>query len=141
LLPGYRRLQGIVYRRGDERFEGKSAAVAAALAGPGCVLVNRNRGSGCVLIDRLLGDARPAGHLTEAKSHNAVAAVAQGRADWGVAITPVARDLGLGFLPLHKEHYDFAVPRSRWARPAVQAFRDLLGRDQTRRALAAALLA
>jgi putative molybdopterin biosynthesis protein len=81
LLPGYRRMQGIVYRRGDERFEGQSVAgaVAAALADPGCVLVNRNRGSGTrVLIDRLLGDARPAGYLTEAKSHNAVAAAGAG---------------------------------------------------------------
>jgi putative molybdopterin biosynthesis protein len=143
LLPGYRRMQGIVFRPEDGRFEGKSvaAAVASALADPGCVLVNRNRGSGTrVLIDRLLGDARPAGYLAEARSHNAVAAaVAQGRADWGVAITPVARDAGLGFLPLQEEHYDFAVPRSRWDRPAVRAFRDLLEQDPTRRALAALL--
>jgi putative molybdopterin biosynthesis protein len=141
LLPGYRRMQGIVFRRGDARFEGKSLAegVAAALADPGCVLVNRNRGSGTrVLIDRLLGGARPAGYLAEAKSHNAVAAaVAQGRADWGVAITPVARDADLGFLPLQEEHYDFAVPRSRWERPAVRAFRDLLEQEETRRALSA----
>jgi len=143
LLPGYRRMQGIVYRRGDGRFEGKSVAgaVGSALADPGCVLVNRNRGSGTrVLIDQLLGNARPAGYLTEAKSHNAVAAaVAQGRADWGVAITPVARDAELGFLPLQEEHYDFAVPPSRWDRPAVRAFRDLLEQDQTRRALSALL--
>jgi putative molybdopterin biosynthesis protein len=140
LLPGYQRMQGIVFRRDDERFAGKSiaAAVACALADPGCVLVNRNRGSGTrILIDRLLGDARPPGYLTEAKSHNAVAAaVVQGRADWGVAITPVARDSGLGFLPLQEEQYDFAVPRSRWERPAVRAFRELLGEEDTRQALA-----
>src|SRR5262249_27789937 len=132
----------IVFRPGDERFEGKSVAdaVASALADPGCVLVNRNRGSGTrVLIDRLLGDARPPGYLAEAKSHNAVAAaVAQGRADWGLAITTaVGRDAGLGFVPLQEEHYDIAVPRSRWGRPAVQAFRDLLELEETRRALPA----
>ena len=81
---------------------------------------------------------RPPGHLTEARSHNAVAAaVAQGRADWGVAIVTVARDAGLGFLPLQEEQYDFVLPRSRQDRPAVQAFRELLGRHETREALAA----
>src|SRR6185437_3260086 len=57
LLPGYDRMQGIVFRPGDPHFEGKSiaAAIAGALDDPGCVLVNRNRGSGTrVLIDRLL---------------------------------------------------------------------------------------
>lgn len=130
LLPGYGRLQGIVFRPGDSRFEGRTieAAVALALADPDCVLVNRNRGSGTrLLIDRLLGKARPAGYLTEARSHNAVAAaVAQGRADWGVAIEPVSRALGLGFLPLRQEQYDFVVPKARRDRAAVQAFRSLL---------------
>jgi putative molybdopterin biosynthesis protein len=139
LLPGYRRLQGIVFRRGDGRFEGRTAAsaAAAALADPDCVLVNRNRGSGTrVLIDGLLGGAAPPGHLTEARSHNAVAAaVAQGRADWGVAIRTVAADAGLGFLPLQEEEYDFVVPGGRWDRPAVRAFRELLAQDETRTVL------
>jgi putative molybdopterin biosynthesis protein len=139
LLPGYGRLQGIVFRRGDERFEGKTVpeALAAALADAASVLVNRNRGSGTrILIDRLLGPARPPGFLTEARSHNAVAAaVAQGRADWGVAISTVAADAGLGFLPLQEEQYDFAVPRSRWQRPAVLAFRELLQEQEMRKVL------
>jgi putative molybdopterin biosynthesis protein len=140
LVPGYRRLQGIVFRPGDKRFEGKTveAAVAAALVDPGCVLVNRNRGSGTrILIDRLLGGARPDGYLTEPRSHNAIAAaVAQGRADWGLAIATVARDAGLGFLPFQDEHYDFVVPRNRLERPPVQAFRRLLGQPEVRQALA-----
>jgi putative molybdopterin biosynthesis protein len=139
LIPGYGRLQGVVFRKGDARLEAKSVqqAVAAALADPACVLVNRNRGSGTrVLIDQLLGDARPAGYLTEARSHNSVAAaVAQGRADWGVAISTVAAEAGLGFLPLQEEQYDFAVPRSRWDWPAVGAFRELLQRAETKRVL------
>jgi putative molybdopterin biosynthesis protein len=141
LIPGYGRLQGIVYRKGDPHFEGRSPseAVSAALADPECVLVNRNRGSGTrVLIDRLLGAHRPPGHLTEARSHNAVAAaVAQGRADWGVAIANVAADAGLGFLPLQEEQYDFVVPKGRRDRPAVGAFRELLGTDEVRAALRA----
>jgi putative molybdopterin biosynthesis protein len=141
LLPGYGREQGVVFRRGDARFEGRSIAdaVARALADPACIMVNRNRGSGTrVLIDRLLGDARPPGYLTEARSHNAVAAaVAQGRADWGVAIVNVARDAGLGFLPLQDERYDFVVPKARLQRPAVQAFQALLEDVAVRDELAA----
>lgn len=130
LIPGYGRLQGVIHRPGDARFEGKTLAeaVASAFADASCVMVNRNRGSGTrILIDRLLAGARPAGFLTESKSHSAVAAaIAQGRADWGVAIEPVARELGLHFLPLRDEQYDFVVPRSRTRRPAVIAFRELL---------------
>ena len=140
LVSGYTRMQGIVFRRGDGRFEGRSVAdaVAQALHDPGCILINRNRGSGTrLLIDRLLGESRPLGYLAEAKSHNAVAAaVAQGRADWGVAIANVAAEAALGFLPLQEEQYDFLIPRARRRRPAVQAFCDLLDRDDTRQALA-----
>jgi len=136
IIPGYGRLQGIVFRRGDARFEGRTVAdaVAAALADPACVLVNRNGGSGTrVLIDRLLGGATPSGFLTEAKSHSAVAAaVAQGRADWGVAIEPVAREQGLGFIPLRDEQFDFVVPKPRLNRPAVLAFRELLADKSVR---------
>ena len=63
----------------------------------------------------------------QTKSHNAVAAaVAQGRADWGVAIDTVAAQYGLGFIPLQEEHYDFVVPTARLERAPVQAFRALL---------------
>jgi putative molybdopterin biosynthesis protein len=139
-LAGYGRLQGIVFRPGDVRFEGREVAeaVSRALADAECVLINRNRGSGTrVLIDRLLKDARPAGYLTEARSHNAVAAaVAQGRADWGVAIKNVADSAGLAFLPLQEEQYDFVIPRARFQRPAVACFRELLREAATREALA-----
>jgi putative molybdopterin biosynthesis protein len=139
LIPGYRRLQGIVFRPSDSRFEGRSTekAVAAAIADLTCILVNRNRGSGTrVLIDRLLGEARPPGYWTEARSHNAVvAAVAQGRADWGVAISAVVNDAGLGFLPLQDEHYDFVIPWNRRERPAVRAFCQLLQSEQIKKTL------
>jgi putative molybdopterin biosynthesis protein len=137
LVPGYGRLQGIVFRRGDARFEGKPAerAAPAAAADPACLMINRNPGSGTrIIIDRLLGGARPGGYTNQAKTHNAVAvAVAQGRADWGVAIETVARQYGLGFLPLLAERYDFVVPRSRMGRAPVERFLALL-RDESVRA-------
>ncbi len=139
LVPGYGRLQGVVFRVGDARFEGRdaAAAVAAALADPDALMVNRNAGSGTrVLIDRLLGGVRPPGHAAQARSHNAVAAaVAQGRADWGVAIRTVARDYGLGFLSLQAEQFDLVVPRARLDRPAVQRLMALLRQPGTRATL------
>ena len=142
LVPGWRRMQGILFRPGDKRFEGKSAveALKAALADPSALMVNRNAGSGTrVLIDKLLEGARPPGYANQPKSHNAVAAaIAQKRADWGLAIEPVAKMYGLGFLPVAPEHYDFLVVESRQQRPAVQAFLAAL-RDPATRARIAAL--
>jgi len=134
LVPGWRRSQGILFRPGDARFEGKSSteALKAALADSSALMVNRNAGSGTrVLIDKLLDDARPPGYANQPKSHNAVAAaIAQECADWGLAIEPVARLYGLSFIPVAPEHYDFILVEKRRERPAVQAFLAVL-RDAT----------
>jgi len=139
LVPGWRRMQGIVFRKGDARFEGLAAqaAVRSVLADPACIMVNRNQGAGTrILIDRLLGDIRPDGYWNQPRSHNAVAAaIAQHRADWGMTIAPVAHASSLGFIPLAEEHYDFALVSARKQRPAVQAFLDALLSEQSRAAL------
>jgi putative molybdopterin biosynthesis protein len=139
LVPGWRRMQGIVFRKGDARFEGRAAAeaVRAALADPACIMVNRNQGAGTrILIDQLLGDARPDGYWNQPRSHNAVAAaVAQHRADWGMTIAPVAHASALGFIPLAEEHYDFALVGARKERPAVLAFLQALASEESRAAL------
>jgi putative molybdopterin biosynthesis protein len=123
------------------RFEGRSLdeAIAAALAVPDCLMVNRNAGSGTrILTDRLLGGEKPPGYWAQPKSHNAVAvAVAQGRADWGIAIDTVARQYGLGFIPAQDEHYDFVVPKARLEGSAVQRFCTVLREPSVREALAA----
>ncbi len=141
LVRGYGRMQGIVHRRGDARFEGKRLddAIAAALREPDCVMVNRNAGSGTrIIVDRLLGQHRPPGYGIQTKSHNAVAAaVSQGRADWGVAIDTVAVQYALGFIPVQEEHYDFIVPKTSLDRPAVRAFRALLDDVEVREELIA----
>ena len=97
-------------------------------------MVSRNAGAGTrVLIDKLLDGARPPGYANQPKSHNAVAAaIAQGRADWGLAIEPVAKLYGLGFLPVAPEHYDFLVvekrgKRARRCRPSSPRLRDESG--------------
>ncbi len=140
LVPGYRRRQGIVYRKGDPRFEGRSLdqAIAAAVAGD-CLMANRNAGSGTrILTDRLLSGQKPPGYWSQPKSHNAVtAAVAQNRADWGVAIDVAARQYGLGFIFAQDEHYDFVMPKNRAEREPVRRFRALLARPDIRDELAA----
>jgi putative molybdopterin biosynthesis protein len=142
LVPGWRRMQGIVFRKDDPRFadvDSAAAALARVLADDHCVMVNRNAGSGTrILIDRLLAGARPSGYFAQPRSHNAVAAaVAQGRADWGVAIGTVAGLYDLAFLPLVMEHYDLAIPRARRDREPVRRLLALLasesGRDALRR--------
>jgi putative molybdopterin biosynthesis protein len=140
LVSGYGRLQGIVFRPGDIRFEGGTAqeAVAQAANDPACMMVNRNQGSGTrVLIDKLLGGIRPRGYAVQPRNHNAVAAaVVQHRADWGMTLDMIARGAGLGFLPVQAEQYDFVVPLSRAARPSVVALKNLLEQASTREALA-----
>ncbi len=139
LIPGYGRLQGIVFRKGDARFEGRTAAdaIAAATTDASCVMVNRNQGSGTrALIDRLIGGAKPAGYAVQPRNHNAVAAaVVQGRADWGMTLDTIARNAGLGFIPVQHEQYDFVTPTARAERPGVKAFRERLADPETRDAL------
>jgi putative molybdopterin biosynthesis protein len=139
LIPGYGRLQGIVFRKGDGRFDGRNAAdaIAAAIADPVCVMVNRNQGSGTrALIDRLLSGARPRGYAVQPRTHNAVAAaVVQGRADWGVTLDTIARRAGLEFIPVQYEQFDFVVPSVRADRTGVKAFIARLADPATRRAL------
>jgi putative molybdopterin biosynthesis protein len=139
LIDGYVRSQGILYRRGDSRFENRTPAEIVALASrdPSIVMVNRNQGSGTrILIDRLLAGTTPSGYAVQPGNHSAVAAaIVQHRADWGVAIETMARSNDLGFIPIQDEHYDFAVPTSRWNRPEVRAFVELLRNDVTREKL------
>jgi len=140
LVPGYGRLQGIVFRPGDIRFEGRTPqeAIAQVVNDPTCMMVNRNQGSGTrVLIDKLLGGIKPRGYAVQPRNHNAVAAaVVQHRADWGMTLDTIARGAGLGFLPVQAEQYDFVVPLSRANRPGVVALKKLLEQASTREALA-----
>ncbi len=130
LIPGYRRMQGVVTRPDEAR------ETPDLLADPTLRMVNRNRGAGTrILIDRLLDGARPPGYGYEPRSHYAVAAaVAQGRADWGVTIETVAAQAGLRFRPLQDEHYDFVVAAGRRDVPAVAALERLLTPDSALRA-------
>ena len=139
LIPGWRRMQGIAFRRDDSRFAGLDAetAIAAAIADPDCLMVNRNQGAGTrILIDKLLGGRRPSGYWNQPRSHTAVAAaVAQKRADWGITIAPVAEASGLGFIPIAEEHYDFACRAADADGRTLSQFRTALASDDVRAGL------
>jgi putative molybdopterin biosynthesis protein len=140
LVRGYGRMQGIVFRPDNARFaaESREAIHQKIRDGNAGRMVNRNTGSGTrVLIDHMLAGAQPPGYAVQPRSHNAVAAaIAQGRADWGVCIETVARQTGLDFVPLQQEQYDFVVPTARLHRPAVERFLAVLRSSAARAYLA-----
>lgn len=143
LIRGYGREQGIVFRPDDERFAGKNVeeVLSHVIDQPDCLMVNRNQGSGTRividgLLDRYLAGKRPPGYAIQPNSHNAVAAaVAQGRADWGIAIRSAAAGQGLGFLPVADEQYDFAVPMKFRENQAVVALAKLLEEEEVKEKL------
>jgi len=131
LIQGYRRKQGLVFRKNDKRFKGDNGTeiINRIKDDVDCLMINRNQGSGTrILIDQLLCGSKPRGYMVQTSNHHAVvAAIQQKRADWGVSIQSVV-DKNLSFLPLVDECYDFVVIRGK-SSPAIQAFIDLL-KDQ-----------
>jgi molybdopterin molybdotransferase/putative molybdopterin biosynthesis protein len=97
-------------------------------------LVNREPGSGARLLldDRLrrggIAPERVRGYGDLARSHLAVGSrIAEGLADVGVAVRPIARLLGLDFVPLQAERYDLVVPnRLLESHPLLGGFLDAL---------------
>ena len=148
LIKGYVRRQGIYFRPGQFPNQPPTLDLLSGMAG--LRMLNRTRGAGTrVLLDLLLDEiagekgipsaelrAGIAGYQTETRSHNAVAAaVASGRADWGLGIEAVAVAYDLGFAPLRDEEYDFLTVRDRLEREPVQAFLDVLRSADFREAL------
>ena len=67
------------------------------------------------------------GYQIEAKSHNAIAAaIAHERADCGLGIEIVSDQYNLDFIPVRKEMYDFAIPKSKVDKREVQLFLEVL---------------
>lgn len=132
LIKGYRRSQGLLFRKDDSRFalvkQNFQETIRQLIEDQNVRMINRNLGSGTrILLDRLLAGQRPSGFFQEAKSHNSVAAaITHKRADWGIAIRSVAEDSGLDFFPMQDEEYDFIIPNKRLKRQEVRQFINLL---------------
>lgn len=101
--------------------------------------VNRQRGAGTrVLLDYKLKQAgiSPSeidGYDAEATTHLAVAAqVAGGEADCGMGVYSAAHAMGLDFIPVGEEEYDFAMRPKTLELPEMKCFLRLLGSDEFR---------
>lgn len=110
LIKGFKRIQGIVVKKGNP-LNIKNLSELTKYR-----FVNRQRGSGTrVLLDYKLKqlNINPNdinGYTKEMSTHMAVcAAVASGEADCGIAIKPTANVMGLDFIEIGVEEYDFAL--------------------------------
>jgi len=105
----------------------------ADLARPGVTIVNRQKGSGSrVLFDYRIAEAgvdagQVAGYDREEYTHWAVAmAVRSGLADTGLGIASAATTMGLDFVPLEEEEFDFLVPVENLSHRGVNALLEIL---------------
>ena len=99
--------------------------------------VNRQRGAGTrVLLDYKLKQAgiSPSevdGYDAEAATHMAVAAqVASGEADCGMGVYSAAHAMGLDFIPVGEEEYDFAMRPETLEMPEMKSFLRLLTSEE-----------
>ena len=127
LIKGVDRIQGILVKKGNP------LGIRGIADLPGVHYVNRQRGAGTrVLFDYLLkkegiGAEAIRGYDREAATHMAVAAaIAGGDADAGMGIESAARAMGLDFIEVGPEEYDFAVPVRFLELLHVQRFLDVL---------------
>ncbi|MHA7879287.1 MAG: substrate-binding domain-containing protein [Saccharospirillum sp.] len=103
------------------------------LTRPGLRFINRQRDSGTrALLNLLLDQAgidgkRIQGFEREEYTHTAIAAyIASNMADAGFGVEAAARQFGLGFLPLAKEHYLMICRKDRLSDEKLQRFLALL---------------
>ena len=125
LIRGPGRIQGLMVKKGNpDNIQGLSD-----LTRDGIVFMNRQRGSGTrIFVDHLLDkegiDPQAInGYDREATTHTSVAAaVAESGAAAGAGVFSAARALGLDFIPLGQEHYDFLVARESLEDPRIEEF-------------------
>ncbi|MGN1413253.1 MAG: molybdopterin biosynthesis protein [Anaerovoracaceae bacterium] len=127
LIKGVDRMQGIMVKKGNPLgIKGIEDLTRVRY-------VNRQRGAGTrVLLDYMLKQAgiRPEdidGYEKEAATHMAVAAlVASDEIDAGMGVQSAASAMGLDFIEVGPEEYDFAIYREDLELPQVQAFLEIL---------------
>lgn len=137
IIKGVHRIQGIMVKKGNPlNIKGVEDLVRARY-------VNRQRGAGTrVLLDYKLKKAGvdPSdiqGYDREATTHMAVAALVQGdSADAGMGILPAAKAMGLDFIEIGPEEYDFVIRRKDLQLPQVKAFLEIIKSDEFKETLA-----
>lgn len=129
LIKGVKRIQGLMVPKGNPLKINSLEDIAAENR----KFVNRQRGSGTrVFLDyslkKLNLDPKLInGYEREEFTHIAVAAVvAAGDADCGIGVYSAAEMMGLDFIPLGNEEYDFAVPKKFINSDLISAFIDVI---------------
>lgn len=129
LIKGVRREQGFLVRPGNP----KGILGIQDLTRPDVSFVNRQKGSGTrILTDYLLTKAGIdiagiRGYDRDMTTHMAVAAaVESGSADVGVGVASAAHAMGLDFISIGFEEYDFAIPERYLQLKAMQEFLTVL---------------
>ncbi|GAB4181613.1 MAG: helix-turn-helix transcriptional regulator [Thalassobaculales bacterium] len=116
-----RRCQGLVVAPGNPL----AIQGIADLGRPGLRIARRQPGSGAAaLMERLAAAAGvplPEAGNTALTESDLAALIRDGVADAGLAIAAVAREAGLGFVPLHWERFDLAIRRVEYFEPPLQA--------------------
>lgn len=133
LLKGVRRIQGLMTEKGNP------LGIRGIEDLKRVRFVNRQRGAGTrVLLDYKLKQAGISpedvdGYDAEAATHMAVAAqVAGGEADCGMGVYSAAHAMGLDFIPVGEEEYDFVMRPDTLDMPEMKCFIRLLGSDEFR---------
>jgi putative molybdopterin biosynthesis protein len=125
---------------------GRTQGIMTAPGNPLCIkgvedlrrvrYVNRQRGAGTrVLLDYKLKQAGISpdeidGYDAEAATHMAVAAqVVSGEADCGMGVYSAAHAMGLDFIPVGEEEYDFAMRPETLEMPEMKSFLRILTSD------------
>ena len=136
LIKGVDRIQGIMVKKGNP------LGITGVEDLPRVRYVNRQRGAGTrVLLDYKLKQAGIStadinGYDKEAATHMAVAAcVASEEIDAGLGIRPAAEAMGLDFIEVGVEEYDFAIRAEDLALPQVQTFIKILRSEEFHRKL------
>nr|WP_214043807.1 molybdopterin biosynthesis protein [Methanomethylovorans sp.] len=127
LVKGYRREQGLIVRP-ESNIKDLENVI-------GKKLVNRNRGSGTrVLLDELLEDLAVKKNTTRSelvkmipgyssglRTHRSVCeAVSNGKAEVGFGIRPFAETMGLKFIPVAVEDFDFLINKEIMDLPQIR---------------------
>jgi putative molybdopterin biosynthesis protein len=125
LIKGVKREQGFMTAKGNP----KNIRSIEDLKREDVLFVNRQKGSGTrILTDYLLGKSgmeasQIRGYDRDMTTHMAVAAaVESGTADVGIGVFSAAKAMGLEFIPIGFEEYDFAVPEKYMEMDLIQNF-------------------
>lgn len=131
IIRGVGRVQGFIVKKGNPLGIGKIEDLKKYR------YVNRQRGAGTrILFDFMLKKAKIDpdeinGYSNEMTTHMAVAALVQSEsADVGLGIQSAAKAMGLDFVPVGLEQYDFAIPKKYLGLDSVKAFISILKSEE-----------